>query len=140
MPIQVIAGPAGSGKSQIIADERRPGDVLIDYTAIWAALTGAVRGPDGKYPERTDDDPAVPLVAAVQAFALAEAVKRQLNGYVTTSRRASVPVLERITGQPARIIDPGEAVIRTRLSVTDESGDTRVLSDECAKAMARWYG
>lgn len=159
MPIQPIAGPAGSGKSQLIEAERRPGDVVIDFTRIYAAVAGVARGPDGRYPERQPDDPLVPLVAAVQSFALSEAVKRQLNGYVTTSRRESVPVLERITGQPARIVDPGEDVVTARLMVArdvevDLSDDPvaprrptvgrtvkrRELSDNCRRALARWYG
>ena len=117
MPIQPIAGPAGGGKSQVVAEALRPGMVLIDFTAIWAALAGVERGPDGLYPVRRDDDPLVPLVSAVQAFALSQAVERQLDGFVTTASRDRVALLERITGQPARIVDPGIETVLERLEL-----------------------
>ena len=159
MAITPIAGPAGSGKSQVIAAELRPGGVVIDFTRLYVALAGIERGPDGRYPERQPDDPLVPLVSAVQAFALSEAVKRELDGYVTTASRDRVPLLERITGRPARIVDPGEDVAAARLMVAadvevDLSDDPvsprrptaaktvrpRQLSDNCRRALARWYG
>ena len=90
MAIVPVVGPAGSGKSQIVAAERRPGDVLIDFTALWAALTGATRGEDGRFPVRTDDDPALPLVSVAYWFTLSEAVKRELRGFVTSASRANV--------------------------------------------------
>lgn len=154
MPIVPIVGPAGAGKSQVIESERRPGDVLIDFTALFVALSGAVRGPDGAYPERQDDDPVVPLTNAVQGMALYEATRRGLRGYVTSSRRRDVGRLETITGQAARIIDPGEDVIAGRLAVPievdlasffedpeglNDSDLDGVISEECAKAAARWY-
>ena len=136
MPIVPIVGPAGAGKSQYIARERTAGDVVIDYTSLWAALTGAQRGPDGKYPERRDDDPSLALMSAVKNFALSQAVERELNGFVTSSARADVERLESRTGQQAVTIDPGREVVEARL-VDD---DTRYLSDECRRALARWYG
>ena len=136
MPIVPVVGPAGAGKSQHIDRERRAGNVVIDFTRLWAALTGAVRGDDGKYPERTADDPTLALVNAVKGFALSQAVERELDGFVTSSGRGDVERLERLTGQQAVIIDPGREVVEARL-VDD---NTRYLSDECARALARWYG
>lgn len=136
MPIVPIVGPAGAGKSQVIAAERRPGDVLIDFTLLYAALSGAVRGPDGTYPEREAGDPLLPLVAAVKAFALQQAVDRELDGHVTSSARGEVESLERRTGRPARVVDPGEDTVISRL-VDPDTGD---LSEECGEAAARWYG
>ena len=40
MPLEVIAGPAGGGKSQVIEQERSQGDIVIDFTALYVALTG----------------------------------------------------------------------------------------------------
>ena len=136
MPIRPVAGPAGAGKSQHVDRERGPHGIVIDFTALWAALTGATRGPDGKYPERTDDDPSLALVSAVKAFAVSQAITRELTGFVTTSSRTEMARLEVQTGQPAVVIDPGEDVVRGRL--TDQR--TGVMSEDCAKAMARWYG
>lgn len=136
MPIVPVVGPAGGGKSQYIERERSPGDVLIDYTRIWAALTGARRGDDGRYPERVDGDPSLPLVNAVKQFALSQAIERELSGYVTSSAADDVAALEARTGQPAVTIDPGRQVIESRLA----DPETGYLSDECRRAVARWYG
>ena len=151
MPIVPIAGPAGAGKSQVIAAERRPGDVLIDFTEIYAAVSGVQRGPDGRYPERLDSDPLLPLVSAVRGFMLSEAVRRELNGVVTTASRDEVSVLERITGQRARIVDPGDDMVVSRLMVGDTEVDASVpdarrprrgrgLPSNCWKAIRRWFG
>ena len=98
-------------------------------------MTGAVRGPDGKYPDRTDGDPALALVSAVKGFALSEATKRELDGFVTSSAAGDVAALEARTGQPAVTIDPGPAAVEA--SLADDDG---YLSDECRKAIRRWYG
>ena len=135
MPIRPIVGPAGAGKSQHIEQEQKPGDIIIDYTRLWVALTGAVRGPDGKYPDRTDDDPSLALVNAVKQFALSQAIERELDGYVTSSASAEVPKLEARTGQVATVLDPGQTAVEKRLA--DRFG---TVSDQCRKALRRWYG
>ena len=135
MPIVPVCGPAGAGKSQYIAATIRPGWIILDYTALYAALSGVQRGPDGKFPERVAGDPLLPMTAAVKAVALSMAVERQLDGFVTSSARDDVSTLERITGQSAVVVDPGEDVVRARLAdaVTGE------LSPECSAALSRWY-
>ena len=57
----LVEGPAGSGKSQVVSRMLAAGelDVVADYTALWAALRGIERDNEGKYPVRTDADPAV---------------------------------------------------------------------------------
>ena len=99
MPLQIIAGPAGSGKSQIIADEIRPGWVLVDFTNFYVALSGVVRGPDGRYPPRLAGDPLIPIVAAVREFALQQAVRREIPGFVTTASFSEVSRLESWSGR-----------------------------------------
>ena len=135
MPITPVIGPAGGGKSQYIAANIRPGWIILDYTMIYAALSGAQRGADGKFPERVTGDPLLPMVSAVKAVALSIAVERQLDGFVTSSARADREILERITGQVATIIDPGEEVIKARL----RDPLTERLSPECSTALSRWY-
>ena len=137
MAIVPVVGPAGSGKSQIVAAERRPGDVLIDFTALWAALTGATRGEDGRFPVRTDDDPALPLVSVAYWFTLSEAVKRELRGFVTSASRANVERLERITGQRARVVDVKPGPLLARLSEVDDDGD--FIDGACVSAVKRWW-
>ena len=67
--LTLIQGPAGSGKSAVAADLLSAGEleVLFDTTAIWAALSGAVRGPDGRFPPRSDDDPSLATALYLQA-------------------------------------------------------------------------
>ena len=137
MPIQPVAGPTGSGKSQLIAAERRPGDVLIDFTLLWAAMTGATRGEDGRYPVREDDDPSLPLVSAAYWFTLSEAVRRELSGFVTSASRANVARLERITGRKARVVDVKPGPLLARLSEVDDDGD--YLDGQCVSAVRRWW-
>ena len=137
MPIQPVAGPAGSGKSQLIAAERGPGDILIDFTAIWVALTGATRGEDGRYPTREDDDPSLPLASALYWFGVSEAVKRELSGYVTTASRANVERLERMTGVKARIVEPEPGPLIARLTEVD--GDGEYVEGQCVSAVRRWW-
>lgn len=136
MPIVPVVGPVGAGKSQEIEAERRPGDVLIDFTAIYVALSGVVRDRAGRYPEREAGDPLLPLTSAVAAFALSEAVKRELTGHVTTASKDKVPQLERITGQKARVIDPGDDAVITRHYGSPKPS----ITEECSQALGRWYG
>ena len=135
MPITPIAGPVGAGKSQEVDRLRKPGDVLIDFTRIYVALSGAVRGPDGRFPEREDGDPLLPLASAVQSFALSEAVARELDGFVTTASADKVPTLERVTGETAKVIDPGDDAVIVR-----HYGERPNITAECSKALGRWYG
>ena len=135
MPIKPIAGPVGAGKSQEVDRLRKPGDILIDFTRLYVALSGAVRGPDGRYPEREDGDPILPLVSAVQSFALSEAVTRELDGFVTTASADKVPGLEQTTGQTATVIDPGDDFVITR-----HYGEKPSITAQCEQALGRWYG
>lgn len=137
MAILPIVGPAGSGKSQIVDTERRPGDVLIDFTALWVALTGATRGPDGRYPTREDNDPSLPLVSAAYWFTLEEAVRRQLSGHVTSASRANVERLETITGRKARVVDAKPGPLLARLTEVDDDGE--YLDRQCVSAARRWW-
>ena len=134
MPITPVAGPAGAGKSQYVLGRLQPGEFIVDFTRLWAALGGYERGPDGRFPIRRVGDPLVPLTAALRNVALSMAIERDHDGFVTTASRDEVPRLERITTKRAVIIDPGEDVVRRRLE--DASGE---LADECELALGRWY-
>ena len=136
MPIRPVAGPVGAGKSQHVEAERKPGDVLLDFTAIYVALSGVVRGPDGRYPERQDGDPLLPLTSAVLDFALQESVRRELDGFVTTATRSRVPDLERVTGERAVFLDPGDDTVIERHYRRRNPSITR----QCERALGRWYG
>ena len=133
----IIAGPAGGGKSQYIEARRRPGDAVIDFTRLYAAVTGAQRGPDGRYPERGGDDPLLPLTAYLFTTAVRQVAARGLRAWVTTSDRRRLEELRELLPDAAVTeVDPGESVIRARLA-DPETGE---LSAQCAAAVARWYG
>ena len=97
----------------------------------------------GRYPERVDGDPRLPLVSELRDRAIAEAAARELDGYVTTSdsRPESLDRLARLAASAGvgaaaiRIIDPGEEIVRARLA----DAVTGTLSDSCESALARWY-
>ena len=140
--LTLIQGPAGSGKSAVAADSLAAGEieVLVDVTSIWAALSGARRGPDGRYPPRSEDDPALGAALYLQAVAARFALEQGARVGVTTSRRDQVDRwadVARAAGVEfdVRTVDPGEDVVRARLS----DPETGVLSGECDQAIGRWY-
>ena len=140
MPSILISGPAGSSKSalarQLLADNPALA-VAADFQSIYAALALVERDPDGRYPLR--DDRLLPIVEYVRRAVLTGAVGREIDVIATNSdgdpaRRALL--LSRLgAGATERIVDPGEEVVRVRLS----SRRTGRLSSDCEKAIGRWY-
>lgn len=139
----LVEGPAGSGKSQLVASMLDAGevDVLADLTALWVALRGVERLPSGRYPIRHDDDPTVRtgLAAQVRATVVRQALRADLRTAVTSgsprtaTRWARVAEEERAAFQ-VRTVDPGEDVARRHLAEDDGT-----LSDQCERAVDRWY-
>ena len=139
MPNILLSGPAGAGKSQVARDllrEATEPTIQADFTAIAIALLGLERGRGGKYPIRPDW--VLPITEYVRQSVLTGANSRGILIVATTSdgspeRRKAL--LSRLgPGSVERVIDPGENVVRARLS--DEDG---ALSGECSRAIARWY-
>ena len=142
MSLILIEGPAGSGKSQLAAAMLAAGeiDVQADLTAIWAALRGVERGPDGHFPIRLGDDPAIRtgLASYIRAAVVRQGLRDGLNVAVTsgspdTAVKWSVVAEETGATFQVQTIDPGEATVRERLTVDG------VLPDECEAAIGRWY-
>ena len=139
MPDILLSGPAGAGKSQRAAALLRElGElaVLVDFQSIYAALTGDVRGPDGRYPLRKEQ--LLPLVEYLRRAAIGVATQRGITVVATNSdgspaRRAELLGLLGL-GATETVVDPGRAVVEARLS---EDG---VLSADCRQAADRWYG
>ncbi len=142
MTLHLLQGPAGSGKSQLARDMKHAGqvDLLADVTALWAAVGVYDRGPDGRYPVRDDDDPALLAALYLQTTLVTYGLERGLNVAATTSRRDQVGRWQTLAASlgadfNVQTIDPGIDVVSERL--TDP--DTGKLSEECAKAINRWY-
>ena len=136
-------GPAGSGKSQIVREAQAAGeiDIVADLTQLWAAMTGAERGPDGKYPIRLDTDPVINtgMATYIRNVVVRQGLDSGLSVAVTSGTPGKeVQFAEIAASANAPFthyrIDPGEAVVRARLA--DAYGS---LDPECDKAINRWY-
>ena len=137
----LLSGPAGAGKSALARRlwlEAAALAVIVDFQAIYAAMTGDRRGDDGRYPLR---DPALlPTVEYLRRAAYNAAAAREVDVIATNSdgdpaRRAFL-LSQLGGGATERIVDPGREVVSARLA-DPESG---ILSEECDAAIDRWYG
>ena len=136
----LISGPAGSDKSRLARERLEQHSGLIvaaDFQAIYAALTLAERDRDGLYPPRIEA--LLPLAEYTRRAVITAASARDIAIVATNSdgsperRRLMLEWL----GPDAEeeIIDPGEDVVRARLS----NRRTGRLSRDCEKALGRWY-
>ena len=139
--LTLVQGPAGGGKSQVVAEMVAAGEVSLvsDVTRLWVALGVYQRGPDGRYPVRQDQDPALATALYLQAVAVRRALETGADVAVTTSRAGQAQrwlEVAESAGQSFRVrtVDPGEAVVRARLAGPDGS-----VSQECERAIGRWY-
>lgn len=140
--LTLLRGPAGAGKSgraRRLLDDGEA-DAQADTTALYAALSGVERGPDGRYPPRSESDPLLPLTTYIRATVARDALRRGLRVVVTSSRRDDEDHWRDVAREAgaafdAETIDPGIEVLRARLA-DPESGE---LSAECSAALARWY-
>ena len=142
--LTLLRGPAGAGKSAVTRRMLAAGevDVVADFSALHAALTGAERDGDGRLPEREWTDARIPLAMAVVTAASRQALRRGLRVVRTTSTSSqdmidSARELAELEDAAFEVVteDPGEAVVRDRLSGADGR-----LSDSCRRALQRWYG
>ena len=135
----LLSGPAGAGKSQVarqLWEESTDPAVIADFQSTYAAMTGDQRGPDGRYPLR--DENLLPTTEYVRKAIITAAVGREIFVIATNSdgspdrRQELLGLLG--DGATEQIIDPGEDVVRRRLSTKG------ALSKECGQAIKRWYG
>ena len=140
MPNTLLSGPAGSGKSQIaralLRNATEPA-IAADFQSVVVALLLLERGSDGLYPIRPDW--VLPIAETVRQSIITAANERGINLVVTNSNGDQLRrrlLLDRI-GENAveRVVDPGESIVRARLS----DPVTGALSGPCSGAIARWY-
>ena len=143
MSLFLLEGPAGGGKSALAASMLSAGEISVlgDITSIWAALSGAQRGPDGRYPVRLDDDPALRVAQYVQRAAIRRALRDGIDAAATTSQAGQAEAWRELAEEVEtefilRTVDPGRRVVEARLA----DAATGILSDACRAAISRWYG
>ena len=137
----LISGPAGAGKSQRARQAlgETPGPaVLVEFQELYATLLGIERLPSGRYPERLESDAYImPLVEYTRRAIITAARERDITPIVTNSdglqerRTALLGYLG--PGSREVVVDPGRAIVEEALSIDDE------LSEQCDKAIRRWY-
>ena len=138
----LLSGPAGAGKTQHarrLLDTAAAPIVALDFQSIYAALLLLERQPDGRYPERlARHEYVLPLVEYVRRAAITGAALMEIDVALTNSDGSPLRRLELLNrlqpGAAELVIDPGLDVVTDRLSVDG------VLSDQCGKAISRWYG
>ena len=137
----LLSGPAGGGKSQAAVELVQSGlgpTVAADFQSIVVALLQLTRDPvTGLYPVRPEW--VLPLAEYTRQAVITGAVSRQMSVVATNSdgspERRKYLLSKLGPGATETIIDPGEEVVRARLS----NSKTGKLSRECGKAIGRWY-
>ena len=113
--------------------------VAADFQAILAALLLLERLPNGRYPNRNPAQAAwlLPMAEAIRQTIITIAEEREIDVVTTNSDGSAARrgfLLGRLgPGATEKVIDPGINVVTERLSVDG------VLSDDCGKAISRWY-
>ena len=138
----LLSGPAGAGKTQRaqeLLDNAATETVAADFQALLAALLLLDRQPNGRYPERLESQGyALPLAEYLRRVIMTVAAERGIDVITTNSdgspvrRKALLDALG--PGAVETVIDPGIAVVRSRLAVDG------VVSGQCETAIQRWYG
>ena len=141
MPGVLVSGPAGAGKSQrarqVLGETPGPA-VVVEFQELYASILGIRRLPSGRYPERLESDAyAMPLVEYTRRTIISAARERDIYTIVTNSdgdlerREALLSYIG--PGSREVVVDPGRAIVEEALSIDDE------LSEQCNKAIKRWY-
>ena len=148
MAVNILRGPAGSGKSQWFEQNSSAGDLFLDVTTIWAALRNLERDGNGLYPVRLSREAALTLALYLKAVGIRFAAENGINGWATTSNSSPLAVeriRERIisgggAGAVGRVVTVGENLSREEILDRLRDPATGEVSEECQKAVARWFG
>ena len=157
MPINVLRGPAGGGKSQWLEENVGNDAIILDTTRLWAALLNIERDAEGRYRERLRGEPGLNVAQYLKWTGLRLTAREGLDAWFTlasSSPEAITRIQRTIEEFGARIgriatVDPGIQTSIRRLAISLERHGLRPvdkptakygLSDECEEALARWYG
>lgn len=137
--VQIVAGPPGGGKTGYVRDQmKRTGGIQVDFTALFAALTGEERDAEGRYPIRQDGDER--LLAASRVWLMAVGIAAtglEVPVYITTANKQKIDQLKELADTTdVHTVDPGRATCERRLRQKYDGE----LPVQCEKALARWYG
>ena len=144
MPLILIEGPAGGGKSELLREMLAAGeiDVASGYHGnCGRQRAGYERDPaTGKYPVRLETDPALHTARYLQTVTAGFALREGYKVAVTTSQRDQLEKWTAVANRydaplSVRTVDPGREIVTARLS----DPVTGNLSDECDSAIGRWY-
>ena len=130
MPLDLLIGPAGSGKdAAAIAALATDTEVLVDLSLLSTAV----------YPHRAGEVRTPAMLAylrRLRAAALAIAADQELGGFVTMADSAddSIDKMRQRAGGRVFVIDPGRATVAARLALSQ-----RGRGRQCAAALSRWY-
>lgn len=136
--LTVVAGPPFGGKSRWIRARLRGSMVWIDFTSLFAAISGEERDPvTRRYPVRQTGDSRLAFAALLRIIAVERAAIAGLEGFVTISRPDQIEELARTAlTDRVEIIDPGEDTVRERMRDYYDGA----VPQECEGAVSGWYG
>ena len=141
MPVGIIRGPAGAGKSQWYEKNKSRDDLWFDVTAIWAAIRGLERDPEtGLYPVREDDDPGLRTALYLRSTAVRFASENGIDGWATTSNSAPEAV-ERLRdrGAVGEVVSVGDGFTQDEIEARLADKKTKKVSRQCRRAVRRWF-
>ena len=139
---KLISGPAGAGKTQLartLLDDAATPTVAADFQSLYASLLLIERQADGRYPERLESQAyALAMAEYLRRVIMSVAAERDIAVITTNSDGSPVrrkTLLDALgTGAVETVVDPGVAVVRSRLAVGG------VVSPQCEDAISRWFG
>ena len=153
--LEVVVGPPFAGKDRWVAAEieRREsagelGLLALSFTGIFAAI---VPGAESVYRDEEVSDSGTPRLAAyLMATAIAEAGRRELNGYVALdSPRRALQVLEQIGGNRLIEVTVSEQTAHRRaeqhieivrdLAPRAGADDAKAAAARCRKMVAAYF-
>ena len=139
---KLISGPAGAGKTQLarqLLDNAATPMVAADFQSLYASLLLIERQADGRYPERLESQAyALAMAEYLRRVIMSVAAERDIAVITTNSDGSPVrrkTLLDALgTGAVETVVDPGVAVVRSRLAVNG------AVSPQCESAISRWFG